>query len=208
MRYRALLSYAQDFASFLTFNLEGHLFEKIERIILYGPAARGAATKKSKVDLFIEARSHSAEMERAARKIMKTFFGSPKVAGYWKPLGIENPFRCMGGRALDWKDIYASIVREGVVLYEKFRPGIVKGRELILFSWENVKPESERVMLNRKLYGYKRNGKEHEGLLSHYNAKRVSKGSALVPAEHRDVFEKLFLSYRTTTTKYRLFEEA
>jgi hypothetical protein len=84
----------------------------------------------------------------------------------------------------------------------------MKGRELVLFSWENVKPESERVMLNRKLYGHSRNGKEREGLFSQYGARRISKGSALAPAKHEHVFEKLFKSYGAAAKTYRLFEEA
>ncbi len=206
MKYKKLLSYSQDFVSFLIFNLKEELLKEVEKVILFGSVSKYEATKRSDVDLFIEVKSKGKEVEGDTDRIIDKFYESPKFTKYWKLLGIDNPISCKFGKAAEWKDLYPSIIQDGIVLYGKYKPEVLEGRHFILFSWENVKPESKRVMLNRKLYGYRRKGKNYPGLLPQYDAKRVSKGSILVPLEHRRTFEKLFRSYKIPVKIYPLLE--
>lgn len=206
MKNRKLLSYAQDFISFLTFNLKEDLWKEIKRIVLFGSVSRSEAGKESDIDLFIEVKLLEKEIEKATEDIVEKFYESPKFSKYWKLLRIENPIRCMFGKISEWKDIHPSIIQEGIVLYEKYRPETIDGRPLILFSWENVKPESRRVMLSRKLFGYTKNKRRYPGLIEQYSGEKISKGSAVVPLEHRKVFEALFKSYKISAKVYPVVE--
>ena len=82
----------------------------------------------------------------------------------------------------------------------------MEGGPLLLISWENVKPESKRVMLNRKLFGYVKNGKTYGGYASQYDATRISKGALLVPLEYRHIFEAIFHSYKIPLKVHSLIE--
>jgi predicted nucleotidyltransferase len=198
MKYKKLLSYVQDFVSFLTFSLHEDLFREIRRIVLFGSVSRREATKKSDIDLFIEVSEKGREIEEAVDQVMDKFYESQKFTKYWKLLGIDNPISCKFGTLSEWKDLYSSILQDGIILYGKHGREAVEGSLCILISWENVKPESKRVMLNRKLFGYTKNGKTYSGYVSRHNAKKISKGALLVPIEHRKVFETLFHTYKIT----------
>ena len=206
MTYKKLLSYAQDFVSFLTFNLEEKLFGEITRVVLFGSVSRRDSTKTSDIDLFIEVSGKDREIEDAVDRIMDKFYESPKFSKYWKLMGIDNPISCKFGTPSAWKDLYPSIIQDGIVLYGKYSREAVEGNPYLLMAWENVRPESRRVMLNRKLFGYAKRGKTYDGYVSQYNATRISKGALLVPLEHRQVFEELFHRYKIPFTVYSLIE--
>lgn len=192
MMYKKLISYAQDFVSFLLFNIKEELLKEIDGIILFGSVSRGEAGKDSDIDLFIKTNSEEKSLEKSVDKIMDKFFESPKYTKYWKLLGINNSISCKFGNPSDWTDIYPSLVRDGIFLYGKYRSCDLPESHFILFSWENVKPESKRVTLSRKLYGYRKSNKKYSGLLSNYNGIKISKGSIMIPLEYRLIFENLF----------------
>jgi predicted nucleotidyltransferase len=206
MNYEKLVAYAQDFASFMIFNLHGDLFASLQKILLFGSVARKEATKKSDIDLFIEVQGREKEMDAAVERIIDRFYQSPKFTKYWKLLGIENPISCKAGSLSAWKDLYPSLIQDGIILYGKYRPVDMEGTPALLLSWENVKPESKRVMLNRKLFGYVKNKKTYPGFVSCYNARRIAKGALLVPLEHRLAFEELFQSFAVPLNVHSLLE--
>ncbi len=90
MNYK-LIAYAQDFASFLLETLDKES-NKINQIILFGSVARGEDTKKSDVDLFIDANEN--KLEEKINQIKEEFYGSVKVRKYWNLLGIKNKINC------------------------------------------------------------------------------------------------------------------
>lgn|GEM_PF-3811843 len=51
-----------------------------------------------------------------------------------------------------------------------------------LIFWENVSPEATRVLLNKKLFGYKANGKDYPGAVHRFSCQRLGKGCISVPA--------------------------
>jgi predicted nucleotidyltransferase len=206
MKYEKLVAYAQDFVSFLTYNLPDDLFAGIHTILLFGSVARKEPTRESDIDLFIETGSRERDLEGAIEHILDRFYDSPKFTHYWKLLGIENPISCKVGAPSAWKDLYPSLIQDGIILYGKYRPQDIEGTPSMLLSWENVKPESKRVMLNRKLFGYVKSGKNYPGLVSRYNARRIAKGALLVPLEHRSIFEKLFQTFAIPLNVHSLLE--
>jgi predicted nucleotidyltransferase len=206
MSYEKLIAYAQDFTSFLIYNLKTELFSSIQKIILFGSAARKEATNESDIDIFIEAEDSEKDIDAAVDRIIDRFFDSPKFKKYWKLLDIDNPISCKVGSLSAWKELYPSLIQDGIILYGKYKPCDVEGMPLLLFSWENVKPESKRVMLNRKLFGYVKAGKTYPGLVKRYDAKRIAKGALLVPMGHRKLFEGVFHSLDVPLKVHSLME--
>ena len=84
-----IISYAMDFTSFLVQNLKEK--EKINSIILFGSVARGEATNKSDVDIFIDIINNDEKrIESNILKIKDKFFNSIKFKNYWKLFNVKN----------------------------------------------------------------------------------------------------------------------
>ncbi|MEK6848713.1 MAG: hypothetical protein AABX65_03715 [Nanoarchaeota archaeon] len=66
----------------------------------------------------------------------------------------------------------------------------------IFFIWENVKPNNKGALFNKKLLGFKQNGRFYEGILQKYMGERLGKGAIFVPLESSNVFHKLFKEYK------------
>ena len=174
-----LLSYASDFTSFLLERAD------VNQIILFGSAARGEADSESDIDLFIEGK---ADFE----KVKEAFFKSKRYKDYWELKGIDNSINIISGSLDDWKDLKNSIISNGIVLYGKYKGMPNKGEHKVMFSWENIKPESKRVLLFKRLLGYTAEGKKYDGLVQKYKGEKISKGSIMAPLEHYLVFMNLF----------------
>ena len=102
----------------------------------------------------------------------------------------------MVGKINEWKELKNSLIANGIVLYDKFKEVPNNARHKVIFSWENIEPESRRVLLSKRLYGYIRNKKEYPGLIKRYNGERLSKGSIIIPSEYGNMFIKLFKSMK------------
>jgi len=61
-----------------------------------------------------------------------------------------------------------------------------------LISWETVKPESTRVLLNKRLFGYTHQGVFYQGLVQKYSAEKLGKGCISVPSQFAELFVRLF----------------
>ncbi len=181
--WNKLISYASDFVSFLLYNLDEDSVGKINRIVLFGSAARRATDKKSDVDIFIDT-IEEHRIDNEIKKIKNDFYKSVKFKKYWSLLGIKNDINCIVGKLDDWKNIRRSVVSDGVTLYGKFIDIPEHGKSMILFTWENIKPNSKRVLFNKRIFGYKHHGKRYPGMLEKYRGEKVGKGSILVPLEH------------------------
>lgn len=184
MRYD-LVAYAGDFSSFLLQNLKGES-RHIRQIILFGSVARGEAGKSSDVDLFIEAADK--KLEKEVLRIRDAFMQSIKVKKYWQLLGIANDINCTVGKLEQWRELAASLIANGLVLYGKYRGEETGGQLYYLFIIFPTKNKSKNVSIWRKLYGYKQTvGKRlyaKKGLLEELQGRRFAKSVFAMPAEH------------------------
>lgn len=198
-----LAAYALDFASFLIQKIEKN---EIKQIILFGSTAREEANKNSDVDIFIDVIKENKLLEDEIRKVLEDFMESAKYKNYWKPLGIENDISLTIGKLEKWGDLKSSIIANGIILYGKFKPEIIGGNHKTFFIWENVAPNSKRVLFNKQLLGYKQKGRFYEGLIQRYSGERMGKGCILAPLEHATEFHKLFKKYKISVKIKKVVE--
>lgn len=188
-----LLAYAMDFASFLMQKVQDK--EKIKNIILFGSAARDEAGKESDIDIFIDVVHEDKSLEKELNKCLRDFIDSSKYKNYWKMLGLENEIRLDIGVLDKWTELKPSLVANGIVIYGKFKPEIKEGRHHAFFIWENIKPNSKRVLFNKQMFGYNQNNKFYRGLIQKFNGEKLGKGCIVVPLEHSNLFHKHFKKY-------------
>jgi len=177
-----LVSYASSFASFAIAHSD---LSKIKNIILFGSAARGEAGKESDIDIFID----GALKEADADKLVPAFY---KTDSYkkWGMLGVKNEINAIAGNLDEWDVLKQSIADKGIVLYGRYKEVPENARRMVLFSWEEIKPNSNRVLFNKRMFGFNHYGKRYEGLLAQAGGKKVGKGAVIVPEErHKEVLE-------------------
>ena len=197
-----LISYAMDFASFLVQNLKKT--ESIKNIILFGSAARGEASKKSDIDIFIDITGEEKKLEEEVKKIKDRFFGSVKFKKYWLLLNVKNDINIIVGKIDKWK-LKDSMLGNAVVLYQKYAPRLEEGKNMVVLSWGVIKQNSKRVMLNKKIFGYNYYGKFYKGLLEEYKGRKIGSNVIAVPAENLNLFVKLFHNFKVAVRIMRVF---
>ena len=199
-----LLSYALDFTSFFL-QKSKYKFTIVE-IILFGSVAREEASLESDVDIFVNVLGNEKKIEKEGRKIVQEFKESTKCRNYWKLLGVANDIKIVVGQLKQWKELEPSIISNGIVLYGKFKPSVTKGKHSTFLIWENVKPNSKRVLLNKQLLGYTFNKKFYNGLLQKYGGEKLGKGCIIIPVEHTLVFLSLFRKYNAAVKIKKVVE--
>ena len=197
---KKLIGYALDFVSFL---LERINIIKIEKVILFGSVARGEADQKSDIDIFIESKF---DIEKQIEKIKNQFYSSTKFENYWKLKNITNDINPIVGEVKKWNELENSIISNGFLLYGKYESMPKNAVHKTLFSWDNIKPESKRVLLFKRLFGYKSDKKTYNGLIDKYASEKISKGSILVPTKNSLVFMKLFKEMKITVRIRKIIE--
>ena len=198
-----LLAYTVDFVSFLTERLD---LNNIKRIILFGSVARSEASDESDIDLFFDIVGSEKSIEINIEKIKSEFLRSIKYEKYWLLKGIKNEIKIKVGKLDKWKELKNSIISNGLVLYGKFEEMPEKAVHKTLLSWENVKPESKRVLLSKRLFGYKKGKKNYQGLIQKYNGEKISKGMISVDSTNERVFLKLFKDMSVTVKIRKIIE--
>ena len=199
-----LIAYAIDFVSFLIQKIKEK--SEIKQIILFGSVSREEAQSNSDIDIFIDVIKEDKSLEKKIEKILDNFKESTKYKNYWKPLGIENEISLKIGQLEKWPELKSSIIANGIILYGKFKQKIKEGKHKTFFIWENVAPNSKRVLLNKQLLGYKQRGKFYQGILQKYQGERMGKGCILTPLEHALKFHQLFKKYRITVKIKKVLE--
>jgi hypothetical protein len=179
-RKKSTLAYALDFISFLLENIEVREFANARSIVLFGSAARGGAGKSSDVDIFIDVLVESKAFEKKVSGIVNDFYGSERFRRYWKLQGMENEINCIVGKLDRWKDLKQSVIADGIVLYGKYKSAL-EGETFVLFYWDKITPESKRVLLSKKIYGYKYKGKKYSGLLDKTSSVKLGSNCIMVP---------------------------
>lgn len=192
----SLIAYALDFASFLLEKL-GKEAEKINSIILFGSAARGEASEKSDIDIFIDLASDEKRTGKVIEKMAGEFYESAIFRKYWKLLGIKNEINCVSGRLDEWKDIKRSIISDGIILYGKYKGQINEGKNYAILSWKSVKPETKRAVFNKKMFGYMHRNKFYKGLMQTYSGEKLDT-AVLIPMEHANDAIRLFRKMKIT----------
>jgi|SRR3989344_7970669 len=205
MKYK-LIAYAMDFASFLVQKIENG--DKINNIILFGSVSRHESSENSDIDLFIDIAEENKKLEIQINNISNNFFRSAKYLNYWNLIGIKNEIKLSIGRLDKWKELKPSIAANGILLYGKFKPDVREGKHKIFFIWENIKPNSKRVLFNKQLFGYKIINKYYPGLLNKYNGERLGKGCIITPLEHSNIFHNLFKKYNITVKIKKVLDYA
>lgn len=198
-----LISYSMDFASFLIQKIKNK--DIIKNVILFGSVSRGEATEESDIDIFIDVTKENVKLEKEIEQILDKFLDSVKYKGYWKLLGTKNEVKLTIGRLDNWKELKPSIVSNGITLYGKFKSDI-QGKHKTLLVWENIKPNSKRVLLNKQLFGFKQGKRFYSGLLQKNDGERLGKGCIIVPLENSLVFQKLFKKHKISFKIKKIIE--
>src|SRR3989338_6356007 len=200
-----LISYATDFVSFFIQNLKE--IDNVKSIILFGSVARGEATKNSDVDLFIDVIGRKDVIEKKTITIKDKFLNSVKSKDYWVPLGIKNEINIIVDSLEKWK-LKDSMLGNAIILYQKYSKKLEDGKNQIIFSWVNIKPNAKRVMLNKKIYGYNHYGKLYNGILGKYNGKKIGSNVIILDVEWLNEAIKIFRQYKVSVKILRVFEYA
>lgn len=201
LKRNELIAYAMDFASYLVSKVGG-----INNIILHGSIARGDFDSESDVDLFMDVSDE--KIERKIRLAEEAYYKT-RSYGEWKLKGVEHEISLIIGKlnSEEWKDIKRSIMNTGVILYGKYTSESEQAKHYVLFSFENIKPESKRVGFFRKIFGFKAGKKRYSGLAEKFNMRRLGKGTILVPIEHVNEIKKYFLMNKIQVKLYDVWLE-
>ncbi len=189
------LAYTTDYVSFLFETLD---LEKVKTIILFGSVAKNEATEESDIDLFIDVVGNEKEYKKIIDNSIEQFHKSKFFTNYWKIKGVTNDFNLIIGKLQDWKDLKNSILTTGITLYSKYKETPTDSHHSVLIAFENIKPESKRATLNKKLYGFNSGKKHYAGLLETYHGFKLNKGTILIPLEHKTPFLNLFKKMNIT----------
>ena len=198
-----LISYALDFASFFIQNSKQ--VDKIKTIILFGSAARNEATEKSDIDIFIDVVESEKAIEKESNAIKDKFYDSQKFKKYWPLLGIKNEINIIVGSLEKWK-LKDSMLGSAITLYSHFSPKLTEGKNKAVIYWENIKNNSKRVMLNKKLFGFKHYEHYYRGLLEKYRGVKLGANVILIDIEQLALFLKTLRIFNAKTRIIRIFE--
>lgn len=192
---KEILAYSVDFVSYLIDSLEEPGLKNIVEIILFGSAARGTSDRESDVDIFVNVLKQN-NMEAKVERIKEGFYRSD-VFKRWKLRGIENEIRPIVDRLAKWRDLKVSIISDGITLYSKYTAR-AKGEQQVIIYWEKIKPESKRVLLSKKLYGYTYKKSRYKGLLELTGSVKIGPNCIIVSLEHSRKITDLFRSLGIT----------
>ncbi|MFH1638306.1 MAG: nucleotidyltransferase domain-containing protein [Candidatus Woesearchaeota archaeon] len=197
-----LKPYASYFTAYMLSNLKETA--NIERVVLYGSAARDEATKESDVDIFIEVKKTTAKFKKQIEQIEKGFYQS-REAALFKAKDISNKFSIKTGKLEEWQDLYQSIASTGIILF-----GPYEARELpsgikhfVIIFWEKI--HKNRGSFLNKLYGFRIKGKHYKGLLSKFEGKKLGKSCIMLPIQYKKEVFKLLEGHKVEAKILEVF---
>lgn len=198
LKRNELIAYAMDFTSYLLSKTEN---SEISRVILHGSVARGDFDEESDIDLFIDVKDK--RFEKGISKILENYY---KTNSYreWELKGLTNKISIISGKldSEEWKDLKRAIMNTGIMLYGKYKSDIEKIKHYTIFSFENIKPDSKRVSIFRKLFGFKAGRQKYPGLTEKIGAIKLGKGDILVPIEHVNELKRFFQEKKVSIRLY------
>lgn len=193
-------AYVSYFTSYLLNELND--YSNINKIILFGSAARGDTEKDSDVDIFIDIKKKSKKLQKGIEKIVNSFYNS-REALLFKNKGIDNKINIIIGKLEEWKDLKDSIESQGIVLFGRYVSTNVKGRKFIIFMWDKV--EINRGAFLNKLYGFKANSKRYRGVIDILGGKKLGKSSFMIPIENSKEVYELFKKYKVNASAIEVY---
>jgi len=198
-----LTAYAIDFVSYLISKEP-----EINRIILHGSAARGDFDEESDVDIFVDFLKYDKKTEKRINNIAEDYYKTKKFKE-WELKGIKNTISLIVGSldSQEWKDLKRSIINTGIILYGKYKGEAEKIKQYTLFSFENIKPDKKRVVVFRKLFGFKLKNKTYPGIIEKYKGISVGKGAVLVPIESVNELKRYFQEKKISVKMYDLWSD-
>ena len=196
-----LTAYALDFTAYLISKIK-----EIDRVILHGSVARGDFHDESDVDLFIDAKE---KLGKKVNKIVEDYYKTKKFRN-WELQGISNPISVIVGKldSKEWKNLKRSIINTGIILYGKYKAKSEKVNQYTLFSFEGIKPDKKRILVFRKLFGFKVRKKKYPGFIEKINGIKIGKGSVLIPIEHTNELKRYFQSKRVAVKLYDVWSDS
>ena len=190
-----LIPYALSFASFLFSSLDKTEQENIKEVVLYGSASRGDYRKDSDVDIFINV-YNSNSISKRVEKIVEDFYQT-EIFKRWRLIGIENTISCITDNLEKWGDLKTSIVSNGLSLFSKYASKS-KGELFVVFYWDKIGFESKRVLISKKLYGYRTKKSVYKGLLELTNSTKLGSNCILTPLESAKKIDSVFKENKIT----------
>lgn len=170
------LARALDFVSFILLNLSDKEISKIRQILFLKEG-----------QIFIDIISETKELKNKISSIAKQF-----------PYAFDFKL----GKVENFKKLPSKLL----VLYGTYQRKPKEGKAKVLISWEVIKPDSKRVLLNKRLFGYTHSGKPYPGLLQKYRGEKLGKGCIYIPAEYAEYFLRLFKEMGISIKVKEVFE--
>ena|SRR3989344_50393 len=196
-----LIAYAIDFVSYLISKITD-----IDNVILYGSITRGDFDEQSDVDLFID--TLKKDNEKKANEVLKQYYKTNKFKE-WELKGIANEISLITSNinADEWKNLKRAIINTGIVLYGRYKANAEKVNQYLLFSFDNIKPDKKRIVIFRKLFGFKIDKKEYLGMAKEIGAVKIGKGALLVPLEHASKLTDYFKEKKISPRVFDLWSD-
>ena len=201
IRQNELIGYALDFASHLV-----TIMAKLESIILFGSAARGDYDHESDIDFFIHTKEKN--IYKKIKNAIDNYYLTERYKR-WKLKGISNTFSCITGDldSEEWEELRRGIINTGFILYGRYAGKVEELKHHSLFSLNPVKPESKRVVVHKKLFGFRVKEKKYEGLLAKYKGAALGKGVFIVPVEYSLNIKKYLQKEKISFRVYDVWKE-
>ena len=196
-----LTAYALDFVSYLILQEN-----KIDKIILFGSAARGDYNKDSDIDIFIHSQDFKGLKEKIG-KIEKAFLSSGRI-NKWKRMGIKNEFSFIAGdiNQKKWVELKESMLQHAYVLFDRFTESEKYLKPYALIKWHlDSKDAKKRVKLSRKLYGYSMKDKRYKGILEELPATKIGNATVIIAMERIQVLRKIFSELKIKYSVYPIY---
>ena len=188
-----LKEYTSYFVAYLLTNLNKDVKDNINKIILFGSAAKDEAEKDSDIDLFIDIKKTTKRAEREIKKIEEQFYDS-REASLFKLKKISNKFSIIIGKLDEWKELKKSIESTGIILYGRYISSKISGRKYAIIFWDKI--EKNRGAFLNKIYGVKINGKKYSGVVERIGGRKLGKSSVMIPVEMKEDILKLLKQYK------------
>ncbi|MBI2971289.1 MAG: nucleotidyltransferase domain-containing protein [Candidatus Aenigmarchaeota archaeon] len=202
MKAYELFRYAVLAAAYLVASLSESELKRMRTVLLFGSAARFAASEESDIDLFFDVaapRRFQLALRAKLNKAAEQFYLTNAALAF-KSQGADNELSIKVGRLEEWKELAHSIASHGIVLYSAYTakpPGL---KAYTILSWET--PGKSKGALLNKFYGYTARHKRYPGLLEKANGIKLGRATVMVPARSRGAFIDALEKYKVNYSRH------
>jgi predicted nucleotidyltransferase len=201
-----IFRYAMLAGAYLIASLSKNELKRVRSVLLFGSAARFAASEESDIDIFFDVsapKRFQLSLRSRLNKVAGQFYLT-NAALEFKSKGIDNELSIKVGKLEEWKELAQSIASHGLILYGKYtaKPPDVKAYTIL--SWE-ASGKSKGALLN-KIYGYRAYNKRYPGLLEKSRGIKLGRAVIMVPAANRDVFIDTLEKYRVNYSRHDVWK--